>query len=399
MSRITIVTDAEPPQINGVVKTLWKTRSVLEEMGHQVDMITTDPEAFKCRVPSYREIQIQPFTYNYVARRIKSFNPHYIHIATEGSLGLAARSLCLEKSRPFSTAFHTDYANYVHLRVQRGLHQAGFPQTISYNLSQKALAMTWKYLRWFHAPSSAVMVASPALRAELARKGFRRIVNWSRGVDTKQFHPYGKDVPAYAALKRPILVYMGRVSMEKNIESFLELPVQGSKVVIGSGPALSCLQSQFPNALYLGAKHGEDLARHVAAADMFVFPSKTDTFGLVVLEALACGVPVVAFPVPGPLDVLGHESCTNFSCLDQNLENGVKSMFKHVHDKTTCMESARRYVTEHYAWETCTEQFFQNLQADTPHGRRITQRLARVTSALRPWRLLYTDRKVRDASL
>ena len=280
------------------------------------------------------------------------------------------------------------YAGYVSVRVEKGFKRARFPETLCGRFSRVASTLTWQYLHWFHAPSSAIMVASPDVKKQLRKRGFRRTAHWSRGVDTDQFQSYGKNLPAYEKLQRPILVYMGRVAAEKNIEAFLSLDIEGSKVVVGDGPALKDLRARFPNVLYAGAKRGEELGRYVAASDLFVFPSKTDTFGLVLPEALACGVPVVAIPEGGPKDILSPEVCQTFSRLDENLEKGVHEMLALIKTGQVNTAAARQYVCERYSWKASAEQFYQNLQADTPKARRKTRRLGRILTAFRPWRLL-----------
>jgi glycosyltransferase involved in cell wall biosynthesis len=219
-----------------------------------------------------------------IAQLIEANHPENIHIATEGPIGLAVRRYCRKRGLPFTTSFHTRFPEYISVR-------APIPET-----------WIWSALRWFHGASSAVMAATPALAAELRARGFSRVVLWPRGVDAHLFHPRpGADL----GLPRPIFLCVGRVAVEKNLEAFLDLDLPGTKVVVGDGPARVALQRSCPNAVFLGALQGEALARAYAAADVFVFPSRTDTFGLVLLEALASGVPVAAFPVTGPRDVIG----------------------------------------------------------------------------------------------
>jgi glycosyltransferase involved in cell wall biosynthesis len=272
--------------------------------------------------------------------------------------------------------------------VQRSAKWMGFSELKCDQFANSAAETTWRYLRWFHAPSSAVMVATLSLEKTLEAKGFRNIVSWSRGVDTDQFQPYGKDFSPYAELPRPVLVYMGRVAPEKNIDAFLSLDLPGSKVVVGDGPVLNELRARFPNALFVGKKEGEELGRHVAAGDIFVFPSMADTFGLVVLEALACGVPVAAYPVTGPIDILKDKACGSFSCLNGNLKEAVLQLLAMREVGQIDAVAARRYVSENYSWKTATEQFCNNLQDNTEVAQRKTKRLGRVAAAINPWRLL-----------
>jgi glycosyltransferase involved in cell wall biosynthesis len=280
--RILVVSDAWSPQINGVVVTLRNTVRELEGQGHAVATIT--PEGFNSiPCPTYPEIRLALFPGRRVARLIEDFLPEAVHIATEGPLGLAARRHCLRTKRPFTTAYHTQFPEYVHARIR-------LPLVISY-----------RWMRWFHAPASALMVATPDVRRRLEARGFTRLTMWTRGVDTELFNvgaPMPLDDP------RPIFLYVGRVAIEKNIEAFLTLDLPGTKWVVGDGPARASLERRFPNARFFGMKTGENLAWYYRQADAFVFPSRTDTFGLVMLEAMACGTPVAAYPVTGPIDVV-----------------------------------------------------------------------------------------------
>jgi glycosyltransferase involved in cell wall biosynthesis len=282
--RIMIVSDAWAPQINGVVITLRMTLRELERAGHEVATIT--PEAFRTvPCPTYPEIRLSLNPGAEVARRIEAFAPGALHISTEGPLGLAARRHCLRTGRPFTTAYHTQFPEYVHARTR--------------------LPLTWSYrwMRWFHAPAKALMVATPALRERLAERGFDNLAMWSRGVDTELFRPEPR---ATLDVQRPIFAYVGRVAVEKNLEAFLALDLPGTRWVVGDGPARARLQAKFPDATFFGMRTGEELAWYYRNADVFVFPSRTDTFGLVLLEAMASGTPVAAFPVTGPVDVVKH---------------------------------------------------------------------------------------------
>ncbi|MGZ8219627.1 glycosyltransferase family 4 protein, partial [Methylomagnum sp.] len=293
--KLALITDAWSPQINGVVTTLRTTCEQFRAAGHEVETITPDQfRNWPC--PSYPEIRLALGCGGKLRARLDALWPDAIHIATEGPLGLAARNYCRQRGLPFTTSFHTRFAEYVNLRT-------GVPLGWGYGL-----------LRWFHNGAERTLAATPALRDELQSRGFKNPVLWSRGVDTDLFKPYGKDFLPDA---RPVLVYVGRVSVEKNIEAFLGLDLPGAKLVIGDGPQREELERKYPAARFVGYKHGEELARHIAAADAFVFPSLTDTFGLVMLEALACGVPVAAFPVRGPLDVILDE---RVGCLDADLK-------------------------------------------------------------------------------
>ena len=280
--RILLATDAWTPQVNGVVMTLRNTIRGLTEAGHAVE--TIGPDRFpNIPCPTYPEIRLALRPFRLLQRLAAAFAPDAVHIATEGPVGQAARRFCLREGLPFTTAYHTRFPEYVHARVR-------LPVAISY-----------AWLRRFHGPARAVMVPTPAIHDALARRGFGNLVMWTRGVDTSLFCPGDRIQNDW---KRPVFMNVGRVAVEKNIEAFLGLDLPGTKVVVGDGPARRALQRRYPDAVFTGAKYGEELALHFRSADAFVFPSRTDTFGLVLLEAMACGTPVAAFPVPGPIDVV-----------------------------------------------------------------------------------------------
>jgi glycosyltransferase involved in cell wall biosynthesis len=283
--RILIVTDAWRPQVNGVVTTLEQTAKALSaQNGFEVKFIT--PEQFRTvPLPSYPEIRLSLFAYRQVARTIESFAPDAIHIATEGTLGHAARRYCVRHGVRFSTAFHTRYPDYISARM---------PVPRSW---------VWWWLRWFHRPSISVMTPTATMQRALQEQRLANVTVWSRGVDGTLFRPRPDEPPALD-LPRPIWLNVGRLAVEKNLEAFLGLDLPGTKVIVGDGPQAAELKAKHPKAVFLGAKFGEDLARVYASADVFVFPSRTDTFGLVILEALASGLPVAAYPVPGPRDIL-----------------------------------------------------------------------------------------------
>src|SRR4030066_288438 len=276
---IVIVTDAWDPQINGVVRPLARTRDELIKLGHTVPCIT--PEGFiTVPMPPSPDTPLSRFPGRKLRQRLEELKPDAVHIANEGALGIAARRWCLRNKFPYTTSFHTQFPEYVWLRTR--------------------IPLAWSYavMRWFHGRAAAVMVATPTLHQRLTDHGFTNLAYWSRGVDTEHFKPRPKK---FLDQPRPIFLYMGRVAIEKNIEAFLKLDLPGSKVVVGDGPDLEMLKNKFPQALFTGFKTGEDLAQHVAAADVFVFPSRTDTFGLVLIEALASGVPGAAYPGQGPI--------------------------------------------------------------------------------------------------
>ena len=327
--KLALVTDAWTPQMNGVVRTLMRTRDELHAMGHEMLVISPDQfNGFPC--PTYPEIRLALMPRRKIARRLSAFRPQAIHIATEGPLGHAARGYCIAHELPFTTAYHTRFPEYVQARFS-------VPVGLSY-----------AWLRRFHRDARGIMVATPSIEADLLSRGFGNIRRWSRGVDTDLFRPRDKNA---LDLPRPIHLYVGRVAIEKNIEAFLALDLPGSQVVIGDGPQLEPLRRRFPRAHFLGRKVGEDLARHYAAADVFVFPSRTDTFGLVILEALACGVPVAAFPVPGPKDIIDAEGP---GALDVDLRRAVTRAL-------AVPAQSCRALAERFSWRAATEQFLANL--------------------------------------
>lgn len=327
--RIAIVTDAWHPQVSGVVTTYTQTINQLNVWGHEVEAIT--PEDFKTiPCPTYRSIPLSLFPKKKVFALLDEFSPHAIHIATEGPLGWAARSYCLNKGIGYTTTYHSRFPEYVRLRLP-------IPLWLSYGV-----------VRRFHTPAVRTMVATPDLRDELATRGFTNLCLWSRGVDTDLFKPRDK---GFLPDPRPISLYTGRVAVEKNIEAFLKLELPGTKYVIGDGPALAELRERYPQVRFPGFKRGKELSRYMAAADVFVFPSLTDTFGVVMLEAMACGLPVAAFPVTGPKQVV-RQSVTGV--LDDDLALAVRKAL--TLDGRKCRESAKRF-----SWEACSRQFLDNL--------------------------------------
>ncbi|WP_029007190.1 glycosyltransferase family 4 protein [Azospirillum halopraeferens] len=335
---ILIITDAWHPQVNGVVRTIATVRAELERMGHVVEVI--GPDRFRTiPMPTYPEIRLALGAGRRLSSMIDALRPDCIHVATEGPLGHAARRYCLKRDIPFTTAYHTRFPEYVRDRMP-------IP-----------LALSYAVVRRFHKPAAAVMVATPSIEQDLRARGFTNIRRWTRGVDTDLFRPEGRTLPPLLQdLPRPILMYVGRVAVEKNLEDFLKIrDLPGTKVVVGDGPARAELQAKYPEAVWCGAQHGEALAHHYAAADVFVFPSRTDTFGLVLLEALASGVPVAAYPVPGPLDVLNG---TPVGCLNEDLRHAIESALSIPRDR--CREYALSF-----SWRKSAEQFLANLRPFT----------------------------------
>lgn len=329
--RIAIVTDAWAPQVNGVVRTLQATRCELEAMGH--DVLIVSPDLFRSvPCPSYPEIRLALTSARGVGVMLTRFGAEAIHLSTEGPLGLAARRWCLRAGRWFTTAYHTQFPDYVAARTG-----------ISANL-------VWRYIRWFHAPARAILAATPSVEAVLRAHGLSQVTRWGRGVDLSLFTATGPTDPAMSVLPRPIQLYVGRVAIEKNIDAFLRAPGSGSRVVVGDGPARAALAARHPAAVFLGPRTGEALAAAYRTADVLVFPSRTDTFGLVMAEALACGTPVAAFPVTGPLDVITDA----VGAMDAELATAIDAALSR--DRAVCAEFGRRFC-----WQASTRQFLAGL--------------------------------------
>jgi glycosyltransferase involved in cell wall biosynthesis len=327
--RIAIVTDAWAPQINGVVTTLSRTRAELVTLGHEVLMIT--PEGRRTvPCPTYPEIRLALFQGRKVARQLEQFVPDCIHIATEGPLGFAARRYCLKRRFPFTTSYHTQFPEYVRAR-------APVP-----------VAMSFAFLRWYHGRASTTLVPTGSMKKMLEAQGFKNIEIWSRGVDTVLFNLTRR---VSLRTRRPVWINVGRISVEKNLEEFLRLDLPGTKIVVGDGPDRARLERNYPDCWFFGYKFGAELSAYLAAADVFVFPSRTDTFGLVMLEAMACGLPVAALPVAGPVDVV-RQGVTG--ALDDDLQRACLQALKI--DREAC-----RSFAESRSWRHSTEQFLSRL--------------------------------------
>ncbi|MDP3173538.1 MAG: glycosyltransferase family 1 protein [Phenylobacterium sp.] len=358
--RILLATDAWEPQVNGVVRTLTRVVQELREMGHTVEVVS--PDQFKTfPLPTYPEIKVALGAYEPVQERFKAFEPEAVHIATEGPIGLAARRICVEWKLPFTTSYHTRFPEYVSARLPL------------------PLAAGYAYMKWFHKPSGRLMVATPTMRDELSRHGFRNISAWSRGVDTNSFHPRAEHEPdIFEGLKRPVFLYVGRVAVEKNIEAFLGLKLPGTKVVVGDGPQREDLIVEHPDAKFVGAKFGDELAAHFACADVFVFPSLTDTFGLVILEAMAAGTPVAAYPAPGPIDLIPNSGA---GVLAHSATEGLREACL---DALKLDRSVVRAFAETFSWRACAEDFLRNLQPyPEPEKTRFWRRLRRLARVRR----------------
>jgi len=330
--RIMVVTDAWKPQVNGVVRTMSTVAGELQTMGHQVEVI--GPDRFRTiPCPTYPDIRLSVLPGRRLARMIEQFRPDALHVSTEGPLGLAARAWARRRGAAFTTAFHTRFPEYINART-------GIP-----------VGPIYAWMRWFHGAGSGVMVATQSLRDDLQARGFRNIKAWTRGVDLGQFQSYQRS--DFQDLPRPVFIYIGRVAVEKNIAAFLDLELPGSKVVVGDGPQLASLRQSYPDVRFTGARFGEELARSYASADVFVFPSLTDTFGLVILEALACGTPVAAYPVTGPRDVLAGAN-GSVGAINSDLRAAALAALQA--DRSACRTHAERY-----AWRACAEKFVSNL--------------------------------------
>lgn len=342
--RILIATDAWKPQTNGVVRTLEVLEKELAAAGHKVRIVGPDLSRKSCfPMPFYSEIVLEFFAAARLRVLVEAFDPEAIHIATEGPLGFAMRRLCLQTGRSFTTAYHTRFPEYAATRAPRFLKR----------LVEKA---GYAVLRRFHAQADKVLVPTRGMQAELSARGFDNLALWPRGVDTSLFRPASEPFVLYKDMERPLLLYVGRIAAEKNIEAFLKLETPGTKILVGDGPDSLRLTRKYPMARFLGRLEPEDLARAYAAADLFVFPSKTDTFGLVLLEACAAGLRVAAYPACGPRDVFGTAEAAAFAVLDEDLGKAVTAAL--------ALPDTRllpRAYAEKYSWAVSAAEFYQNI--------------------------------------
>ena len=346
--KILVATDAWHPQVNGVVRTLGHVAREARLLGAELEFLSPD-QFWTLPMPSYPEIRLALIAPGDIERRMKLSQPDVIHVATEGPIGHAMRRACLRRGLPFTTSFHTRFPDYLAERLP-------VP-------GRWTSELTWGWLRRFHAPGAAVLAATPTLACELTTRGFNNVKLWPRGVDAELFRPRAD---SNVNLPRPIFLTVGRLAIEKNVEAFLKLKLPGTKLVVGDGPARGSLARKFPDAVFVGAHHGEALAEIYAAADVFVFPSRTDTFGLVLLEALASGVPVAAFPAAAPHDVIGE---ANVGVLDEDLQRACLNALE-------CRREDCRDFALSMTWTTSARIFLEHVTEATKTGRRKPSSIA-----------------------
>ncbi len=338
--KVLIVSDAWHPQVNGVVRTYEYIAEELEAMGHDVRVIGPADFRFSFPMPGYEEISLVVNPYNRLVRLIGEYRPDYIHAATEGPLGWATRRYCIKNRKPFTTSYHTQFPDYFAKRVAKSLPF----------LYRHSHSFAVKYVRKFHSPAHAMMVATASLEAELKSWNFKvRMCPFTRGVNTNIFHP--GESTLFHDLKRPVAIYVGRVAIEKNLEAFLDMDWEGTKIIVGDGPSMKDLQKKYPQAIFAGRQVGRDLADHYRSADVFVFPSRTDTFGIVLIEALACGLPVAAYDVIGPKDIITRPF---LGVLDENLSRAARRAIE-----CGSPEERSRHIQENYSWRLAARQFME----------------------------------------
>ncbi len=337
--RILIVSDAWYPQVNGVVRTLDLTGQHLTALGHEVHMLSHEDLA-TFPVPTYPEIRLAVARPSTIARKIEAVAPDCIHIATEGTLGWMARRYCLKNNLAFTTSFHSR-----------------FPEMIAERLPVPGIAnLAYSILRRFHAPARCTLAPTKTVTQRLTALGFHNVNTWTRGVDRDQFRPLASE--CFANLARPIMLNAGRVAVEKNLRSFLDLTIPGTKVIVGDGPQLAELKADYPDVMFTGYLFGEALCEALTEADVFVFPSQTDTFGLVMLEALSCGTPVAAYPVEGPIDVITSD---DVGALDHDLAVAIKQAL-------TCKAVHCIAFAEDFSWKVVATKLAAHLVRARPNG-------------------------------
>lgn len=340
-NRILIISDAWEPQVNGVVRTYQYLKQALEHKGHIVQVIGPHEFNFTVPMPGYAEIRLAIGARKKLYEKMVEFSPNVLHVATEGPLGWGARDFARAKEISFTTAYHTDFPGYIAARLTR----------LSKGAAHAGARVTERYLRRFHAPASGIFVSTPTLARQLSDLKFTSpTYAMTRGVDETIFTPEGPR--ADLGLRAPIALYVGRVAREKNLEAFLTMPWPGSKVVVGDGPLRAAYMRDYPKVYFAGLRQGHDLAAMYRAADVFVFPSRTDTFGMVLIEALACGVPIAAYPVPGPVDIVDQPY---LGVLDDDLARAA-------HLALSCGSAADRvrHVRDHYTWQKAADQFIES---------------------------------------
>jgi glycosyltransferase involved in cell wall biosynthesis len=342
--KVLVISDAWHPQINGVVRTYEYLLQELEARGHQTHVIGPGDFSRQIPMPGYGEIKLALMPYKELSHMIEAYKPDSIHIATEGPLGWAGRKYCQAHHLPFSTSYHTHFPDYVAKRVAQ-------IAPFLYGLTH---ALAIRFVRCFHAPSQVILVATNSLEETLRGWCFKnQMARLSRGAKLDLFYPGEKTL--YGDLKRPVALYVGRVAIEKNIEDFLKMAWEGSKVIVGDGPSRPSFQQAYPEALFVGSKTGTDLAAHFRSADVFVFPSRTDTFGMVIVEALASGVPVAGYDVTGPKDILTESFLGAVHKSDLSL--AARQALR-----TGTAEQRAAYVREHYSWTKAGQDFETALQ-------------------------------------
>lgn len=339
--KILIVSDAWHPQINGVVRTYEYLRDELLAMGYTVKIIGSADFPFGMPMPGYQEILLVPFPYNRLRRMIAEFAPEVLHIATEGPLGMAARKYARNYGVEFTSCYHTHFPDYAAKRAERILPFLGAP------VRKAGIS----FVRWFHGISSCVFVATQSLEDTLRGWGFKgTLKRMTRGINHDVFHTGPKNL--FQDLPKPVALYVGRVAVEKNLEAFLDMTWHGSKVIVGSGPDEEMLKSKYPGAVFTGVKTGKDLADHYRSADVFVFPSRTDTFGMVLVEAMACGLPIAAYPVTGPVDIVTQDF---LGCVNDDLAVACETAVK----SPGSAEDRAKHAQANYSWRKATHQFLE----------------------------------------